>query len=60
MELMDAPIDRFYKTMHSFDNITYTDLDHVLCRLTHNVKYSFRKSMKNLVYLTDNIGTSFS
>jgi hypothetical protein len=57
---MDAPIDRFYKTMHSFDNITYTDLDHVLCRLTHNVKYLFIKSMKNFVDLTDNIGTSFS
>jgi hypothetical protein len=60
MELMDASIDKFYKTMHSFDNVTYKDLDHVLCRLTHNVKYSFRKSLKKFVYLTDNIGTSFS
>jgi len=36
---MNASMDKFYQTMHSLDNVTYTDLDHVLCRLTHNVKY---------------------
>ncbi|CAF0884213.1 unnamed protein product [Rotaria sordida] len=36
VELMDASMDRFYQTMHSL-NISYTDLDHVLCRLTHNI-----------------------
>lgn len=41
VELMDASLDRFYQTMHSLDKLSYTDLDHVLCRLTHNVKYSF-------------------
>jgi hypothetical protein len=34
-------MDRFYQTMHSLNEITYTDLDHVLCRLTHNVIYIF-------------------
>ncbi|CAF1068325.1 unnamed protein product [Adineta steineri] len=37
VELMDASLDRFYQTMHSFDNVTYTEFDHVLCRLTHNI-----------------------
>ncbi|CAF2472814.1 unnamed protein product [Rotaria sp. Silwood2] len=37
VELMDASMDRFYQTMHSLNNVSYTDLDHVLCRLTHNI-----------------------
>ncbi|CAF4006868.1 unnamed protein product [Rotaria sp. Silwood1] len=34
---MDASMERFYHTMHSLDSVSYTDLDHVLCRLTHNI-----------------------
>jgi hypothetical protein len=41
VELMDASLDRFYQTMHSLEKITYEDLDHVLCRLTHNVKIKY-------------------
>ncbi|CAF1261135.1 unnamed protein product [Adineta ricciae] len=37
VELMDASMERFYQTMHALSNITYKDLDHVLCRLTHNI-----------------------
>ena len=40
VELMDASMERFYQTMHALSNITYKDLDHVLCRLTHNVIYT--------------------
>ncbi|CAF1387115.1 unnamed protein product [Adineta steineri] len=39
VELMDVSMDIFYQTMHSFDNVTNTELDRVLCRLTDNVKY---------------------
>ncbi|UJR30330.1 hypothetical protein I4U23_017867 [Adineta vaga] len=37
VELMDASMERFCQAMHALSNITYTDLDHVLCRLTHNI-----------------------
>jgi hypothetical protein len=34
-------MDRFYQTMHSFDNVTYTEFDNVLCRLSHNVIFIY-------------------
>jgi hypothetical protein len=50
---MNASLDRFYQTMHSIDKITYTDLDRVLCRLTHNVKYLYYKNIIIIVYLNN-------
>ena len=31
-------MDRFYQTMHSFDDLTDIQLNRVLNRLTHNVR----------------------
>lgn len=65
VELMDASMDRFYQTMHALDKLSYTELDRVLCRLTHNVnkkKVLLKKKtcFYLLVSLIDNISTSFS
>jgi hypothetical protein len=55
-------MDRFYQTMHSVGNVTYTEFDNVLCRLSHNVNvfinYLFIKSNYS-IFLLDNISTSF-
>ncbi len=41
MELMDAPMDKFYQIMHSLQNVTFDELDHVLRRLINNVSLLF-------------------
>jgi hypothetical protein len=57
---MDASLDRFYQTMHSIGQITYEDLDNVLCRLTHNVKNIHLENMTYFLDIIDHIGITFS
>ena len=40
MELMDASTEKFYRSMHSLANVTYDEMNYLLCRLTNNVSRS--------------------